>query len=92
MATKKARRAAALEKRERFLEEERRIGLEAQEADRKRREEKARRNKEEAERLNRRMETILATHGIHESALDDGLKSALRLSRSMPLVSRKEDS
>jgi hypothetical protein len=65
MATKKQKREAALAKREQFLKEQHRIGLEAQEADRKRREQITLRNTAEAERLNRQFETILAIHTIH---------------------------
>jgi hypothetical protein len=91
MATKKQKREAALARREAFLDEQRRIGLEAQQRDREQREAHARRMKEEAQRMDRRMEAILAAHNIHESALDDGLKRALKLSQSSPLVQRGQD-
>jgi hypothetical protein len=69
MATKKQKRAEALAKRERFLEEQKRIGLEAQRQDKERRELREQRAKEEAERMNRRFQAILAAHLIRGDEL-----------------------
>lgn len=68
MATKKQRRAAALAKREAFLETERRIGQEAIEQGKKERDLKALRTKEEIDRIQRRHELGRAVNKVHEGA------------------------
>jgi hypothetical protein len=64
MATKKQKRAAALAKREAFLEEIRAEGLEALRLDRERRARNTDAVKRKVEEINDRHAAILAKHGI----------------------------
>jgi hypothetical protein len=66
MATKKEKRAAALAKREAFLEEVRESGLAAQQEAREIEAYRQERISADADLINARYRAILARHGIHE--------------------------